>query len=170
MKNTRLLIVDDNPDIHGVIKYCLEEENTKSKVDELSNDLFDDLDDDLPTEEQNDSQEKKYSFNIDSAYSGEESIEMVKKAQGENNPYQIIIMDFRMPPGMNGLDALKGIYEVNPKVISLMCTAYADFSEEEITSQMPSPELFQFIRKPFDEDKMEQIIQSLVDKWYHLNS
>ena len=42
-------------------------------------------------------------FRIDSAYQGQEGLELVRLAQEERNPYAMAFVDVRMPPGWDGI-------------------------------------------------------------------
>ena len=59
-----------------------------------------------------------YGVTPDIAYSGDEALEMVKK-----NPYDVVILDIDMP-GMNGMETLKKIKEVNKKIQVVMFTGH----------------------------------------------
>jgi len=100
-KRARILIVDDNEAIHDDLKQVLEPEKEKNHLDSLKAEIFGEkTESGIP-------QVKTVQYAIDDAYQGEEAIHMVNKAAAENDPYALIIMDARMPPGMNGVKAIQ---------------------------------------------------------------
>ena len=64
------------------------------------------------------------SFELDSAYQGQEALEMVKQALAENRPYAMAFVDVRMPPGWDGIETIARIWEVDPELQIVVCTAY----------------------------------------------
>ena len=50
------------------------------------------------------------SFDVSVASSGAEALETVKRAAARGEPFDVVLLDFYMP-GMNGIDALKGLRE-----------------------------------------------------------
>ena len=51
---------------------------------------------------------------------------MVKRALAENRPYAMAFVDVRMPPGWDGVETIARIWEVDPELQVVVCTAYAD--------------------------------------------
>ena len=46
------------------------------------------------------------SFELDSAYQGQEGFEMVKRALAEHRPFALAFVDVRMPPGWDGIETI----------------------------------------------------------------
>jgi DNA-binding NarL/FixJ family response regulator len=68
------------------------------------------------------SSKNTFNYNVMEAASGEEA---VKKAMNHN--FEIIIMDYRMPPGISGLEATQQILRLKPeiKILSFTTDLYA---------------------------------------------
>jgi two-component system sensor histidine kinase/response regulator len=85
-------------------------------------------------------------FNVSQASTGEDGLAEVKRADKDDKPYELVIMDWQMP-GMDGITASKQIKELNlslePKII--MVTAYG---REEIIQQVEDTRLDGFLVKP----------------------
>ena len=45
-------------------------------------------------------------------------------------------VDVRMPPGWDGVETITRIWEVDPDLQIVVCTAYADYSWEELRSKV----------------------------------
>jgi CheY-like chemotaxis protein len=128
----RLLIVDDNEEIHADFKKILVPLiiHKDSETQELEKELFGD----------DDNHDKEVveipSYDIDDAYQGEDAVSMVDRAESEGNPYSLIFMDIRMPPGMDGIETIKKIWDKNPDAEVVICTAYSDYSWNQILKML----------------------------------
>jgi two-component system, response regulator, stage 0 sporulation protein F len=63
-------------------------------------------------------------YEVHSALSGEEALEKLKIIRPD-----LIILDINMP-GMNGIDALRRIKEVNPTMKVILSSAYQEFKQD----------------------------------------
>jgi signal transduction histidine kinase/DNA-binding response OmpR family regulator len=154
--NHRILIVDDNKSIHNDFREILCPDNSdEATVNEMEGVLFDE---DKPAPDQ-------MSFELDSAYQGQEALEMVKKALGDNRPYAVAFVDVRMPPGWDGVETIARIWEVDPELQIIVCTAYADYSWEEMRAKVGKPDSLLVLKKPFDNIEVQQLAHALTKKW-----
>ena len=74
-------------------------------------------------------------FEIDSAFQGKEGVAKAERSLEQGHPYSLIILDYRMPPGWNGVETLRHLREVDPSVPVVLCSAYSDYSWEEILQE-----------------------------------
>jgi CheY-like chemotaxis protein len=161
LQNTRVLVVDDNAAIHDDFQKILPCEPEEADVfDDLEKGLFGDLEDDLELDA-GDSQ----LYDLSHAYQGEEALELVRKSLDNNRPFSLCFMDVRMPPGWDGIETIKRIWEVDPKLEMVICTAYSDYSWEKILNELGTTEHLMFLRKPFDVVSVKQMTLALVRKW-----
>ncbi len=160
--SNRILIVDDNQSLHRDYLAILSPEKSEAMGDlaSLEDDLFGQpASDDLVT----DSGEQIYE--VDSAYQGIEAVEMVRQAADEGRPYAVIFMDVRMPPGIDGIESIIRIWREFPYIEMVICTAYSDYSWNEIVAKLGSTDKLLFLKKPFVSIVVKQMAQSLVTKW-----
>jgi two-component system, cell cycle sensor histidine kinase and response regulator CckA len=152
--NRRILIVDDNTSIHNDFREILCPDNSdEAAANEMEAVLFgEDKPDGL-------------SFELDSAYQGQEGFEMVKQALAENRPYALAFVDVRMPPGWDGVETIARIWEVDPELQVVVCTAYADYSWEEMRAKVGQPDSLLVLKKPFDNIEVQQLAHGLTKKW-----
>ena len=154
--NHRILIVDDNTSIHADFRNILCPDNSdEAAANEMEAVLFDE---DKPAADQ-------MSFELDSAYQGQEALEMVKRALAENRPYALAFVDVRMPPGWDGIETIARIWEVDPELQIVVCTAYADYSWEEMRAKVGQPDSLLVLKKPFDNIEVQQLAHALTKKW-----
>jgi diguanylate cyclase (GGDEF)-like protein len=90
---------------------------------------------------------------------------MVDKAAQEGRPYALVFMDVRMPPGWDGIETISRIWIKHPYVEMVLCTAYSDYTWDDIVAKLGSSDKLLFLRKPFDAVAVQQMALSLVKKW-----
>ena len=158
--NRRVLIVDDNRAIHGDFRKVLGESGRdQSALAELEAVLFGQGQPirrhPLPEP-----------FLVDSAYQGHEAQAAVEKARHERRPYAVAFVDMRMPPGWDGVETSRRLWEVDPELQIVICTAYSDYSWEELLGKLePYSERFLILKKPFDHVEVRQLATALSRKW-----
>ncbi|MCB1050380.1 MAG: EAL domain-containing protein [Acidobacteria bacterium] len=159
--NLRILVVDDNVAIHNDFRKVLVKEKIfgENEFRSLEAELF--QTDDRPPS--HDTETPVYE--VDSAYQGQEALEMVEKAEEAGQPYALIFMDIRMPPGWDGIHTISKIWERFPHIEMVICTAYSDYSWERITRELGTTDRLLFLRKPFDTTAVKQMALSLTQKW-----
>jgi two-component system, sensor histidine kinase and response regulator len=153
----RILIVDDNRSIHEDFTKILSiKTDALQGMDEMESLLFNVS---KPV------QQKTPVFIIDSAYQGEEAIEMVDLAEKQGHPYALIFMDVRMPPGINGIETIARIWETHPNIEMVICTAYSDYSWDDILNKFGETDKLLFTKKPFNVVSIKQLAHALTTKW-----
>lgn len=169
--NRRILIVDDNADIHKDFRKILgssQKKTRRSHLDAIEQQLFADEHDDSDDAGKDDFNHPDIydvEYEIDSAYQGEEAVALVEQACAQNRPYALIFMDVRMPPGIDGIESIYRIWSKSPNIEVVICTAYSDYSFEEILQKLGTTDRLLFLNKPFDSIVVKQMALSLTRKW-----
>ncbi len=158
-RSNRILIIDDNPAIHADIRKILRSQDTDDVELELTKALLFDQEPAAPV---------RSNFQIDSAYQGQEGLEMVKAAMLDGNPYAVAFVDVRMPPGWDGVETIGHLWRSYPELQVVICTAYSDYSWEEMIRKLGMSPSLVVLKKPFDNVEVLQLAHALTDKW-HLN-
>ena len=153
----RIIIIDDNPDIHKDFAAILTAKADLSQLEELESELFGHK---KPTPKWNGPV-----FDLDFASQGEQGLEKVKLAKEQEMPYLLAFVDMRMPPGWDGLKTIEEIWSVDPQIQVVICTAYSDYSWEEITHRLGMNENLLILKKPFDHSEVAQLASALTQKW-----
>jgi diguanylate cyclase (GGDEF)-like protein/PAS domain S-box-containing protein len=156
-QNRRILVIDDNRAIHDDFRKILASPPEHSDVDEAEARLMGTPSAALQTA--NDV------FEIDSAYQGEEGWEMVRTSIAAHSRYAVAFVDMRMPPGWDGLETIAKIWEVDPEIQVVICTAYSDYSRDEIVRKLGNVDRFLILKKPFDTIEATQLACALTQKW-----
>ena len=152
----RILIIDDNRAIHsdfGKILRVQDEENPALAA------LEDSLFGEAPAVPQ------ASHFDLASAFQGREGFELVKRAENEGCPFSVAFVDVRMPPGWDGVETIRHIWEVTKDLQTVICTAFSDYSWEQIIAALGKRENLYLIRKPFDPTAVRQMVFQLSERW-----
>ena len=152
-KNNRVLIVDDQQDIHDDFVEMLKLNDGRS-TDALA--LAFTAAEDKPFLPE---------FEISHAMSGEEAYQLVESSKEENRPIAAAYIDIRMPPGIDGIETIRRIRAVDRDIEIVIMTAYTDKSLPESIHDMELLHKVLYIRKPFTHEEIQQITLSLVGKW-----
>ena len=155
----RILLVDDNPEIHEDFKKILlstrrrKDSETKALERELFGTGAIESETSLPA------------YEIDDAFQGEEAILMVDRAEEQGHPYSLAFMDVRMPPGIDGIVTTERLWQKHPYLEVVICTAYSDYSWDQMLARLGINDHLLFIKKPFDGVSIKQIALALATKW-----
>ena len=149
----RLLIVDDNQAIHDDLKKILlpREADSDLAADEAL--LFGTTD------------ATGITFEIDSAFQGLEGLEYVLRAQAEGRPYALAFVDVRMPPGWDGVETIRHLWQADPDLQIVICTAYSDYNWLDISKLLGVSHNFVVLKKPFDIIEITQLAHAMTAKW-----
>lgn len=156
--NRRILLVDDNLAIHDDFRRILMPTNTTSSLDAAAASIFGAATDALPVE--------STTFDLDYAQQGQEACEKAAIAVAAGRPYALAFVDMRMPPGWDGLTTIGRLWEIDPEMQVVICTAYSDRSWNEIQSALTARDRWLVLKKPFDKVEVLQLAQALTEKWH----
>jgi two-component system sensor histidine kinase/response regulator len=151
----RILVIDDNPAIHGDFQKILCPDETPSAVAAYDASLFD----------ENVAPTIVTAFEMDSAYQGQEGCAKVEQALAENRPYAMAFVDGRMPPGWDGLETIVHLWKAYPELQVVICTAYSDYSWEQIIERVGPSDSLVILKKPFDAVEVLQLAHAMTKKW-----
>jgi len=155
-ENRRILIIDDDVRIHDDFKKILGEKEAKTEYDEIEAKLFSG---DLSSDKE------EIIYELDSAYQGEEGYDKIKSVNELGQPYAMAFVDMRMPPGWDGLETIKKIWEIDTQIQLVICTAYSDYSWNEVLYNLGASDRLIILKKPFDMVEVQQLATALTTKW-----
>jgi two-component system cell cycle sensor histidine kinase/response regulator CckA len=70
-----------------------------------------------------------------------------------------------MPPGWDGIETVARMWEVQPDLQVVICTAYSDYSWEDMMSRFGRSDNLLILKKPFDNVEVLQLAHALTKKW-----
>ena len=155
--NRRVLVIDDNRAIHDDFRKILTggTSGVAPDYDGATGALFGDT----PVSEESGE------FEVDSAYQGQEGLEMVRRAARDGRPYALAFVDVRMPPGWDGVETIAHLWEEDPDLQAVVCTAFADYSWDEMVAKLGRSDQLLILKKPFDEVEVRQLAWAMTAKW-----
>ena len=152
--NKRVLVVDDQHEIHTDFMEMLSPTEVGSSADEMAEAFLSETPEiGLPT------------FELLHSVSGEDACEVIRAGRNLNRPIALAYVDVRMPPGIDGVETIRQIREIDREVELVVMTAYTERNLPNTIRKLGLPHKLLYIRKPFTREEIQQITLSLVLKW-----
>ncbi len=153
-KNNRVLVVDDQAEIHNDFIEMLTPNPRDQSTDAFAATFVEEVDTfDFPQ------------FEISHATGGREACLIVQEAKDSGYPIALAFVDIRMPPGIDGVETIRRVRRIDRDIEIVIMTAYADRPLSDIIQDMELLHKLLYIRKPFAWEEIQQITLSLVGKW-----
>jgi two-component system NtrC family sensor kinase len=157
LTNRRVLVIDDNESIHFDFRKILSPAAAgKAALANAAAEIFG---------EEKEKGEAHEGFEVDSATQGEEGLAKVRSACIEGRPYAMAFVDMRMPPGWDGVETIRRIWQEYPELQVVICTAYSDYSLNQIVGKLGRNDRLLVLKKPFDSVEVSQLANALTEKW-----
>lgn len=151
--NRRILIIDDTRAIHEDFRKILSD-GILAGVESMDAELFGEP-----------AAADACQFEVCSAYQGQEGLELVRRARAGGNRFALAFVDVRMPPGWDGVETVTRLWEADPDLQVVICTAHSDYSWSDISVKLGRPEHLLILKKPFDVIEVLQLAHTLTEKW-----
>jgi two-component system cell cycle sensor histidine kinase/response regulator CckA len=156
--NRRILVIDDNVAIHQDFRKIFQAPASGiAKLADFESALFGCASEPRP---------EWPVFKIDCASQGEEGLAMVRRAAEEGQPYAMAFVDVRMPPGWDGIETTARLWAAYPDLQVVICTAYSDYSFEDMLEKLGHSDRLLILKKPFDNIEVLQLAIALTQKWH----
>ena len=158
----RVLIVDDDPEVRDSYRQILLETDVGAQVAEfreLRSRLFSKNTSARPRAHSG------TSFAPVFCSQAEEAVAAVRDAVDRDDPFAVVFLDMRMPPGRDGVWAASRIREIDPAIEIVICTAYSDTDPGEIGGLVPPEDKLSYLQKPFHPHEIRQMTIALGSKW-----
>ncbi len=153
----RVLVIDDNPSIHEDIRSIFQTPDTL-QLDTLTSQV-------LGRDTEPQQPDTTIPVRIDSAYQGREGLDAVVSALKRGEPYELAIVDMRMPPGWDGLETIERLWQADPSIQVVICTAFSDYQWSHINDRLGHRDSLLVLKKPFDAVEVAQMVYALTTKW-----
>ncbi len=154
--NLRLLVIDDNATIHDDFRKILSPTPGMSKeLDEAEAFLFGMPAPNVPIT----------TFEITSAFQGQEGLLKVVESLADEKPFAVCFVDIRMPPGWDGIETIEHLWDTDPRLQVVICTAHSDYSSQDIVRRLGETDRLMIIKKPFDQEEVRLAATALCEKW-----
>jgi diguanylate cyclase len=154
--NNRILVVDDNQAIHADFKKILCAAVSAQNLDRAAEALFGKpINPPAPTRQ----------YVLELASQGQEGVEKARQACCAGGPFALAFVDMRMPPGWDGVQTIEALWNVDPDLQVVICTAYSDYSWGDISRKLGQSDRLLILKKPFDPIEVAQLATAMSAKW-----
>lgn len=153
--NIRILIADDDEHILECYQEAFGETDASDNLktlDALDAELFD----------QETDIEDAPKFDVVACRQGDDAISLAKEAANDGHPFDVVILDVRMPPGIDGVEAGSQIRELDPDVEIVFVTGFSDVPREELERRVPPPMRLHYFNKPISFMKLAEDVAGIV--------
>ncbi|HKE16694.1 MAG TPA: ATP-binding protein [Kofleriaceae bacterium] len=156
--SARILVIDDTREMHGSFRriLCRPRRGSQQRVEALEAALFGKNTPPPPA---------SLTFTMDSAYQGQEGLDLLRQARSTGKPYALAFVDMRMPPGWDGVETITHLWAEDPDLQVVICTAYTDQTWTDVLRQLGDRESLLILKKPFDNIEVAQMASTLTRKW-----
>src|SRR5271157_1988982 len=140
----RILIVDDDAEIHKIYRKILRPSKARSAGAEANG---------------------EFSCELDFALQGREGLKLVQEAVAAKRPYMVAFIDGDMPPGWDGLETTARIWEADPNVQVILCSGNGGWWCNEMAAKAGRSDRFVVLKKPFEDLEVQQLARAFTEKW-----
>lgn len=151
----RVLVADDDENVLECYRDAFSDDDSTSQLkalNDLAAELFDPEDD----------IEDQPKFDIVACNQGADAIRQATAAAEKGAPFDVIILDVRMPPGIDGVEAGSAIRELDPDVEIVFVTGFSDVPFEELQRRVPPPMRLHYFNKPLSFTQLAEDVVTMV--------
>ncbi len=151
----RVLVADDDQQVLACYREAFSETELTSHMrvlDALTEELFDPETDVV--------NEPKFDFV--SCNQGADAVALASEAANDGEPFDVVILDVRMPPGIDGVEAGSAIRKLDSEVEIVFVTGYSDVPIEELRKRVPPSPKLHYLNKPLSFSQLALDVASMV--------
>lgn len=154
----RLLLVDDQESIHDAYRTVFSKAERNLDLEALESSLFGN---DVSAAAAHSHQ---IDFQLHFANQGLQAVEMAAAAKAEGQPFEVAFVDMRMPPGIDGLETMQRLWQVDPWLQIVICTAFSDYAWSEVIQRVGQRDNLLLLKKPFANEEAQQLAMAMTKK------
>ncbi len=158
-KRRRMLIIDDTESVHASFRTLFEKRPTTSSFAAAKAALLSGTPGAAMPAASGGA-----TFDLDFALQGREGVDKAAKARLNGDPYLVAFVDMRMPPGWDGATTIKHLWEVDPDMQVVVCTAFADQPLDQLADELGNVHQLLILKKPFDTVEVKQVALAMSEK------
>jgi len=100
-------------------------------------------------------------FVVELARGAEEAIALATAAYAAGQPFSVVFLDMRMPPGESGLWTAEKLRQLDPDLDIVICSAYSDVDPRDFQARVPPEGKLFYLQKPFHPHEVRQLAIAL---------
>lgn len=101
-------------------------------------------------------------FEVVACNQGDDAIVAATDAANDGHPFDVVILDVRMPPGIDGVEAGCKIRELDPDCEIVFVTGFSDVPREELERRVPPPMKLHYFNKPLSFMRLAEDVAEMV--------
>ncbi len=101
------------------------------------------------------------SIEITVCQQGTEAVTLCREAIESGTPFDVVVLDIRMPPGIDGIEAATEIRALDPRVPVLFVSGFAEYTLEQLRERMAPAEQIDLIEKPVQLSRLAAKIKKI---------
>ena len=151
----KILVADDDEDVLECYREAFGENEQTDQVralEELAAELFN-------PEMDIENQPK---FDMVVCNQGDDAVKVAAAARQDGEPFDVVILDVRMPPGIDGIEAGSQIRKLDPDVEIVFISGRTDVPFEELLRRVPPPLRLHYFNKPLSFIQLAEDVVTMV--------
>ena len=156
-----VLVIDDQQHIHDTFDRIFA--STHKATDDALSD-FEAMFLDQDSEQEDTPNTDGPCYRLTHANCGEDGIHCVEESIENGTPFSVAFVDMRMPNGIDGLATTQRIWQLDPNLQVVICTAYSDHTWEHVLEKLGYNDRLLLLKKPFERDEARQLALALSEK------
>jgi len=104
-------------------------------------------------------------YEVDYVTTGQQGLELIRRGAETDEPHALAFVDMYMPQGWDGVETITRFWETSPDLQIVLCTAFTDYSWNQIITRLGKTDQLLILKKPFDKIEVRQLARALTEKW-----
>jgi CheY-like chemotaxis protein len=101
-------------------------------------------------------------FEVVACSQGDDAIKCATEAARDGKPFDVVILDVRMPPGIDGVEAGSQIRKLDPNIEIVFVTGFSDIERDELERRVPPPMKLHYFNKPISFMRLAEDVVEMV--------
>ncbi len=151
----KILVADDDEEVLECYREAFGEKELTDQVralEELAAELFNPETD----------IENQPKFDMVACNQGDDAVKAAAVARQDGEPFDVVILDVRMPPGIDGIEAGSQIRKLDPDVEIVFISGRTDVPFEELLRRVPPPLRLHYFNKPLSFTQLAEDVVTMV--------
>lgn len=101
-------------------------------------------------------------FDVVACSQGDDAVKLADRAAHDGKPFDVVILDVRMPPGIDGVEAGSRIRRLDPDVEIVFVSGFSDVPMDELERRVPPPRKLHYFNKPISFMQLAEDVAGMI--------